>query len=97
MSEIPTFDDSMFKSIFLKGSLSHFGLWTKDLAVFDLKFGFSISKSSPGTLSEVVRLGKGYMSNRNNLEYKTLWNKANKKYKKSYKKQQKHYKPIKPL
>ena len=33
-----------------------FGLWATDLAIFDLKFGFCMSKSSPGTISQVVRL-----------------------------------------
>ena len=32
-------------------------LWMKDLASFDLKFRFSMSKSSPGTISEVTWLG----------------------------------------
>ena len=32
----------------------NFGLWVKDLEVFDHRFCFRTSKSSPGTISEVI-------------------------------------------
>ena len=31
-------------------------VWTSGLAIFDLKFRFCMSKSSPGTISEVIQL-----------------------------------------
>ena len=41
----------------------NFGLWVKDLTIFDLKFGTSMSKSSPGHLLRSYGLDYGHIEN----------------------------------
>ena len=60
MSRIPNFGSKMVKLIFSKFLkfcfVVFFGLWVKDLALLDLKFGFGMQKSSHGTPPELIWL-----------------------------------------